>query len=71
MSENIGASSIFNTCEEDMIHNNHDPEEIARKIECLEKHPNTDRLYDSLDKDKVCVGASYKALMSICEEIIK
>ena len=70
MSSNIGAASILSMQDIDIISNNHDPQEIARKVLAIEKCPNIDRLYSSIDLSSVSVESSYQRLMHICEEVI-
>ncbi len=70
MSSNIGAISIFNTCDEDIIHNNHDANEIAQKIQHIMGNPNSERLYNSLKLKYITTYASYERLMNLCECIL-
>ena len=69
MSKNIGARSILDTREEDIIEDNHNPEEIAKKIIELQKSPNVDRLYQALDLDLISSKSSYNKLVNICERV--
>lgn len=69
MSKNIGAMSIMRCEPCDIIDNNHDPYEIAEKIIYLSDHPNSDRLYKSVDLDTTSIEYAYKKLMHICETV--
>ena len=68
MSKNVGATSIFDIKDEDIIQDNHDPNEIAEKIQWIEGHPNADRLVKSLNLKDISERSSYERLMRICEK---
>lgn len=67
MSKNVGATSIFNNLQDDdLINDNRDIDEIAKKIEHLLEESNSKRLYDSIDKEKYSVKQSFLRLKQIC-----
>lgn len=67
MSKNVGAMSIFESVmSEDVLEDNHDVDEIARKIKHLLLHSNAKRLFDAVDKQKCSAKQSYVDLKKIC-----
>lgn len=49
MSQNVGARSIMKTEDCDIIQRPHDVDEIVEKLKYIFEHPNSNRLYESID----------------------
>lgn len=67
MSDNVGATCIFNSLkEEDIIINNYNIGEIAYKIEYLLTESNFSRLFHSVDREKYSAKSAFLRLKEIC-----
>lgn len=67
MSENVGATSIFDSLkDEDIIYDSHNVDEICSKIEYLLNKSNAYRLFCSVDKEKCSNRYAYLRLKEIC-----
>lgn len=66
LSQNVGASSIMRTQEEDIIENPHDITELAEKIRFILETPNTDRLLSTIDIEACSEQQAWKNLKAIC-----
>lgn len=53
LSRNCGVAGVLDAREEDLIDDCEDEFEVARKIAWLYKHPNGERLYESIDFDSL------------------
>ena len=71
LSQNVGAVSIMETYECDLISDPHNVDLLADKIEYLLYHPNADRILQSVDVEACSAKQSYLRLKRICEEVEK
>lgn len=67
MSKNAGCQSILKVKDEDVIQNPHNIDELANKILYVMDHPNSDRLYNSIDRATCSEQSSYKKIIDIIE----
>ena len=70
-SQNVGAVSIMETYECDLISDPHNIDVLAEKIEYLLYHSNADRILQSVDVEACSAKQSYLRLKRICEEVEK
>lgn len=68
MSDGVGAASIMETSEHDIVENCENVDEVAQKILYLLEHENSNRLYNSIDKDAVSEKSAYLNLKRIIDE---
>ena len=68
MSEGVGAASIMETREEDIIKDCNNVDEVAAKIIHLLEHANSSRLYNSIDIEAVSEHKAYINLKRIVDE---
>lgn len=67
MSDNVGATCIFNSLkEEDIIINNYNIGKIAYKIKYLLTESNFSRLFHSVDREKYSAKSAFLRLKEIC-----
>ena len=69
LSNNIGASSILQLKEEDIIINPHNITTLANKIRHLLENPNADRLLKSINTEAYSERQAWINLKSICEKL--
>lgn len=69
MSNGVGATSIMNTSKQDIIYDCDNITEISEKIKFLFEHPNSKRLYESIDKENVSEKNAYLKLKGIINQI--
>ena len=69
-SEKVGATSLVETHEEDIVHNPHDIDELSGKVENALHNPNAERIFDSIDIDAASEKTAYQNLKKICEEVL-
>jgi len=68
LSDKIGALEVISDlCENDIIYNDKDALEISKKIEYLIDNPNSERLFNSIDKDSASWEVRTKQLMERLE----
>jgi glycosyltransferase involved in cell wall biosynthesis len=67
MSKNAGCQSILKVKNEDVIQNPHNIDELTTKILYVMDHPNSDRLYNSVDRENCSEQSSYKKIIDIIE----
>jgi glycosyltransferase involved in cell wall biosynthesis len=67
MSQNVGAKSIMTTRKCDIIQDPHDVDEIVGKLKYVFEHPNSDRLYGSIDVQACSERSSFQKLDTIVE----
>lgn len=65
VSEIVGARSIMTMADEDIVYDSHNIEEVASKILNLLENPNSDRLYNTIDIEKVSEKSAYNNLMNV------
>lgn len=71
MSQNVGAKSIMTTRGCDIIQDPHDVDEIVGKLKYIFEHPNSDRLYGSIDVQDCSEKSSFQKLDAIVEGAVK
>lgn len=71
MSQNVGARSIMKTEDCDIIQRPHDVDEIVEKLKYIFEHPNSNRLYESIDMQACSERSSFQRLDAIVEGAIK
>lgn len=69
LSNNIGASSILDLNEKDIIKDPHNIEELANRIRYLLEHPNAERLLSSVNIEACSEKQAWINLKSICERL--
>ncbi len=70
ISNNVGASGIMTLNDDDIIFNNNDEQEIAKKIENVLKHNNNKRILESIDKDKTSIESRSKELVEKISDLV-
>lgn len=71
MSKNVGAKSIMRTEDTDIILNPHNVDEIIEKLQYLFEHPNSDRLYRSIDRQDCSEETAFQKIKAILEDKVK
>ena len=71
MSQNTGAKSIMKTEECDIIQQPHDVDELVEKLKYVFDHPNSDRLYESIDGQACSGKRSFQKINTIVVGAIK
>ena len=71
MSQNVGAKSIMTTRGCDIIQDPHDVDEIVGKLKYIFEHPNSDRLYGSIDVQDCSEKSSFQKLDAIVGGAVK
>lgn len=67
IAQNVGALSIFRDLhEEDIVRNNHDIKELAKKIAYLLDNSNIQRMYNSVDRKECSTKQAFYNLKKIC-----
>ena len=69
LSNNVGATSILQLKDDDLIKNPHNPDELAEKIRHLLEHPNADRLLSSVNIESTSEKQAWINLKSICDRL--
>ena len=70
VSSKVGAISILNLTEDEIIYDNHDIDDIAEKIKALLENSNSERLYKSLDIQSCSEMQAYINLKNICKNVL-
>ena len=71
MSRNVGAKSIMRTEDTDIIQNPHNVDEIIEKLQYLFEHPNSDRLYRSIDRQECSEEKAFQKIKAILGDEVK
>lgn len=70
ITDTVGFMDILDTTEADVIHDPHNPQEIAQKIAYLLKHPNHERLVASIDYEHYNKANAASRLHQICDALL-